>query len=113
MDNTKKYTLLKLIFALLVLFLVVTKVADGHFVPDSYNINVRYREEVSILRSVNINTADAEELQRLYRVGPVMAQRIIDYRKANGKFKSIEEIQNVKGIGPKTFEYNEHLLTVD
>lgn len=52
---------------------------------------------------ININTASAEELQSLPRVGPVMAERIIQYRKDNGPFPTIESIVNVKGIGPKTF----------
>ncbi len=53
---------------------------------------------------ININTATAAELEALPRVGPTMAQRIIEYREANGPFATIEEIQNVPGIGPATFE---------
>jgi len=48
---------------------------------------------------VNINTADAAELQLLPRVGPALAQRIIDFREAHGPFDSIDEIVAVKGIG--------------
>lgn len=51
---------------------------------------------------VNINTADSAALQTLTGIGPSMAQRIIDYRNANGKFSSPDELQNVSGIGEKT-----------
>lgn len=53
---------------------------------------------------VNINTAGSEELQTLKGIGPKMAERIIEYRQTNGSFRTIEEIQNVRGIGPKKFE---------
>ena len=61
---------------------------------------------------VNINSASLDELDTLSGIGPAYAQRIIDYREANGGFKSIEEIQNVKGIGPKTFEKMKDRITV-
>ncbi len=48
---------------------------------------------------VNINTADFEQLQLLPRVGPALAQRIIDFRETNGPFASIDELVAVKGIG--------------
>ena len=53
---------------------------------------------------ININTASAEELQKLYRIGPAISQRIIDYRQSYGDFETIEEIKEVKGIGDKIFE---------
>ena len=61
---------------------------------------------------VNINTATSEELQTLNGVGPKMAAKIIEYRQNNGAFKSIEEIQNVRGIGVKTFEKLKNRLKV-
>lgn len=61
---------------------------------------------------VNINTASASQLDTLPGIGSTYAKRIIDYREANGGFKSIEEIQNVKGIGPKTFEKLKDLITI-
>lgn len=63
-------------------------------------------------RKVNINTATRKELETLPRIGPKLAQRIIDYRKEQGNFKSIEEIEKVKGIGKKTFERLKDLITV-
>ncbi|MGB3974962.1 MAG: ComEA family DNA-binding protein [bacterium] len=53
---------------------------------------------------VNINTASLEELQTLPRVGPKIAQRILDDRAANGPFKDATDLIRVKGIGPKTLE---------
>ncbi len=53
---------------------------------------------------ININTADSTQLQELNGVGPATAEKIIDYRKQNGRFQSIEDIKNVSGIGDKTYE---------
>ncbi len=53
---------------------------------------------------LNINTASAEELQTLPNIGERMAERIIDYRTEHGDFASVDALQDVKGIGPKTIE---------
>jgi competence protein ComEA len=53
---------------------------------------------------VNLNTAGVEELDALPKVGPVLAQRIVDWRKEHGPFKSIEELDAVDGVGPKMLE---------
>ena len=55
-------------------------------------------------RVVNVNTADASQLALLPRVGPSVAQRIIDFRKENGPFKSPEDLMLVQGIGEKTYQ---------
>ena len=62
---------------------------------------------------INLNTATLEELMTLERIGPKYAQRIIDYRETNGPFEKIEDIMKVKGIGPKTFDANKDLITVE
>ena len=54
--------------------------------------------------SININTADASALTKFNGVGPSTAQKIIDYRTANGDFASCDALTNVKGIGPATLE---------
>ena len=61
---------------------------------------------------VNINTASVEELAQLDRVGTQYAQRIVAYREANGPFASPQDILNVKGIGPKTWEANKDRIIV-
>lgn len=53
---------------------------------------------------VNLNTASGEQLALLPRVGPAVAQRIIEHREKNGQFKKAEELLLVRGIGEKTFE---------
>jgi comEA protein len=70
-----------------------------------------YSEEI-IPEKININTASLEELETLPRIGPVIANRIIEYRKTYGKFQSIEEITKVKGIGKKTFEKIKKMITI-
>ena len=61
---------------------------------------------------VNINTATAEELQTLPRIGPAMAQRIIAWREAHGGFRSVDELDAVPGIGPSMLENLRPLVTV-
>ena len=62
--------------------------------------------------SVNINTATAEQLQSLPRIGPAMAQRIITWREAHGGFRSVDELDAVPGIGPTLLETLRPLVTV-
>ena len=63
--------------------------------------------------TVNINTADAATIDRvLINVGPTKAQAIVDHRKANGAFRSPEQLAMVKGIGLKTVEKNRDRIVV-
>lgn len=61
---------------------------------------------------ININTADAKELQELPGIGPVLAERIIQYRMEHGYFARPEDLKRVSGIGDKTFEKMAPLVTV-
>lgn len=60
---------------------------------------------------VNINTASAEQLAALPRIGPAIAQRIVAYREKNGPFKRPADLMNVKGIGESTFLQLKDLIT--
>ncbi|MEZ6241798.1 MAG: ComEA family DNA-binding protein [Phycisphaerales bacterium] len=57
-----------------------------------------------IAARINVNTAPVAELDLLPGIGPVIAQRIVDEREANGPFKNLQDLQRVRGIGPKTIE---------
>ena len=61
---------------------------------------------------LNINTATVDQLDALPGIGPTTAQKIIDYRTTNGPFARIEDIMNVSGIGPATFDKLRDLITV-
>jgi competence protein ComEA len=62
---------------------------------------------------ININTASLSLLDTLPGIGPTTAQKIIDYRNNHGPFNNIEDILNVSGIGPATFDRIQDLITTD
>jgi len=84
--------------------------------PASPNISAVYvrpaREAVGSTK-ININKADPQELQRLPRIGPKLAQYIIDYRNKRGPFEDISDIQQVPGVGPKTYAVLKDRITVE
>lgn len=61
---------------------------------------------------INLNSAGLTELMKLPSVGEVTARRIISWREENGGFKRVEDIMEVKGIGPKTYEQFAHMVEV-
>jgi competence protein ComEA len=61
---------------------------------------------------VNINTADVDTLMTLKGVGAKKAEAIVAWRKANGNFKSVEQLMDVKGIGESIFETNKSRLSL-
>lgn len=61
---------------------------------------------------LDVNRANAQELEELPGIGPVLAERIVDYRKSGRSFRSIDDLRAVKGIGKKKFEQIRALVTV-
>ncbi|MEX0723434.1 MAG: helix-hairpin-helix domain-containing protein [Gracilimonas sp.] len=69
--------------------------------------------EQSPINLININTAGSAQLQTLDGIGPAYADNIIQYREANGGFDSIDELLNVKGIGPVRLENIRPFIKID
>jgi competence protein ComEA len=61
---------------------------------------------------INVNTADATQLQELPGIGEVLSQAIVDYRTKNGPFGSVDELEDVSGIGPATMDDIRQLVTI-
>lgn len=76
------------------------------------NDSINSNQNKSINVKVNLNTATQSELETLPGIGYATALKIINYRKENGKFQSIEDLKNVKGIGNNKFESIKELISV-
>jgi competence ComEA-like helix-hairpin-helix protein len=62
---------------------------------------------------VNLNTASSAELQQVPGIGPATAEKILQTRKSYGKFKSVNDLEAIRGIGPKRLDKMRKYLTVD
>ncbi len=71
------------------------------------------RKPEPALLSININTASRDQLMRLSGIGESFAKRIIEYREEHGRFATVDELQNVRGIGPKKLERLRRYITVE
>lgn len=76
------------------------------------DFNFTKKESVKSGEKVNINTAGKNELMKLPGIGEKTADKIIDFRKQNGKFRREEDIMDVKGIGIKKFEKIRELIII-
>ena len=91
-----------LLLCFLSAFLLFSAFSGGEAVEWTSYVSAESEEQVIL---VNINTASAEELEEnLEGIGPVLAKRIVDYRRLNGPFCSPEDLLNVKGIGEQKLE---------
>ena len=91
------------------------KLSDGQklYIPSITDEETEYiLENEKIEEKININTATQTELETLPGVGPSLALKILNYRKENGKFKTIEEIQNVSGVGENKYEEIKEKITI-
>jgi comEA protein len=70
------------------------------------------RQAPALTRTININTASGAELELLPGIGPALAGHILEYRQKNGPFTSVDQLDNVKGIGPRTLERLRPLVRV-
>ena len=89
------------------------KTYEDYITEDSGKGVIMTDENTSTSSSViNINTASESELEQLPGIGPSISSRIVEYRNKNGKFKSIEDIKNVTGVGDSKFEKIKDLIRV-
>lgn len=68
-------------------------------------------QPVTPLPPVNVNRASADELERLPRVGPALAKRIVEWRERHGPFQGLDDLRHVRGIGPTTVRLLDSLVT--
>jgi competence protein ComEA len=95
---------------------LLTELQDGQriYIPgEAENLDAQRSLEIELPTLININTATQSELESLPGIGAVKAKAIIAYRNEHGYFLNIEDIMNVDGIGPSTFEQFKDLISVE
>ena len=108
---SKTETFLLALTALFLVTAVSVRLLTPRAAASQYTVEALTPEETEENR-VNINTASASELDALPGIGPVLAQRIIDRRTAQGPFTSVEELLEVDGIGQATLDGLREFITV-
>ena len=88
--------------------------SDGRSTPAKTSVEKNVvRPDVASRRGLlDLNRVSAEDLESLPGIGPVLAQRVLAYRKSNGGFHAVEELRQVKGIGQKKFDRVRPLVMV-
>ena len=94
------------------IYIPILPVVEGDTVEAGDNAAASTSAGTAGTGKVNINTADSTALQTLNGVGPATAEKIIDYRNSNGRFKKTEDLKNVSGIGDKTYEKLKDDITI-
>ncbi len=91
----------------------VSFLADPNDPEEDQILEMEIPVQIEIVFPIDLNTATQLELEALPVIGPSKAQDIINYRDSHGPFTSIEQIQNVYGIGPSTFEQVKDLIIIN
>jgi competence protein ComEA len=108
MPNIKEFIMFKSIRLSLLLLALVSLPLSSTYAKPSKGNSAQSKEG----RKVNINEAGVKLLKSLTGIGVKKAQKIIENRKANGLFQTVDELTRVKGIGKGTVEKNRHRMTV-
>lgn len=93
------------------------EVSDGEkiYIPSIFDEENEYNvssDNENVNNKININKASVEELQTINGIGESLANKIVNYRKENGRFSSIEDLKNVSGIGDKKYENIKEYIVV-
>lgn len=92
------------------------ELSDGEkiYIPSIFDEDYEYiNSDNNKSGKININKATENDLQNITGIGPGLAQKIVSYRNANGKFDSIDDLKNVSGIGEKKFESIKEFISVN
>lgn len=80
---------------------------------DPTNASATPQETAKIANQTNVNTASAAELEKLPGIGKKSAEAIVAYRTEKGKFKTLKDLLKVKGVGKKTVEKIQNLVSLE
>ena len=90
----------------------LTAPAEADSMAEEASLAEEEAEPDGVVYPLDLNSATVDDLDELPKIGPVLAQRIVDYREANGDFAYVEELMNVEGIGEGIFEKIKDLVEV-
>ena len=86
---------------------------EGSAPPTQQSATTAPAAEPAVSAKVNINTANAAELEKLPGIGAKIAEEIVKHRDAHGPFKSTDELKTVKGVGDKKYEALKDKITTE
>ena len=111
--DTDKANLAKVLRDGMLISIPTKKATKQTTATNSTTANSSAKSQATTNATVNINTADLKALQSLKGIGPVLAGRIIDWRQANGRFSSKQDLLKVQGVGQKLLANIESQISLD